>query len=77
MSVIVETGVIRLVGRCLPEDAEPLLAALADHSDFAIDVAAAQKLHLCVVQVLLAAGRSVLGAADNPVLARYLVDLLP
>ena len=55
MSVRVEAGVIHLEGRCLVEDAEPLLLALQDDSDATVSLGRTTRLHMAVVQVLLAA----------------------
>lgn len=77
MSVAVEGDRIRLVGRCPAGDAEALLVALQDHPALAVDVAGAGKLHLAVLQVLLAAGRSVTGEPQHPFLAQHAANLLP
>ncbi|RZF64122.1 hypothetical protein EWE75_12280 [Sphingomonas populi] len=66
MSVRVEAGMIHLEGRCLVEDAEPLLLALQDNADATVSLAGATRLHMAVVQVLLAA---------RPPLANIPVDL--
>lgn len=76
MSVIVESGEIRLCGRCLADDAETLLAALLNHPGTPVSIENVQKLHLAVVQVLLAAGAEVQGSPANPFLARHVVGLI-
>lgn len=77
MSVAVEADRIRLIGRCPAEDAEALLVALQDHPALGVDIAGAGKLHLAVLQVLLAAGRGVTGVPDYPDLAKHIAHLLP
>lgn len=76
MSVTVEADRIRLSGRCLAEDAETLLVALQEHPGLRVDIGGAQKLHLAVVQVLLAARPEIVGVPDNAFLAAHVVDLL-
>jgi len=55
MSVRVEAGMVHLTGRCLVEDAEPLLLALQDDAGAIVSLAGVARLHMAVVQVLLAA----------------------
>ena len=76
MSVRVENGVIHLTGRCLAEDAEPLLVALQDDPARRVDVAGVHRLHLAVLQILLAARPAVNGGPDSVFLARHLINLL-
>lgn len=76
MSVTVEDGVIRLSGRCGAEEAESLLVALQEGEDPIVDVGSAQKLHMAVAQVLLAANPAVRGAPENTFLAERLLPLL-
>ncbi len=68
MSVVVDPAAIHLTGRCVIDDAEPLIAALQDHPGRPVNIAGAQKLHLAVVQVLLAARPRLIGGPDNPIL---------
>jgi hypothetical protein len=75
VSVVVEPSAIRLSGRCLVDDVEPLLAALLEHPERPVDVAGIQKLHLAVLQVLLAAQREVTGLPDNAFVAQHLQHL--
>ena len=65
MSVRVGHKAIFLEGNCVVEDAEPLLAALLDYPDHAIDVTGLVGAHLAVVQLLHAAGRSIRGQSDD------------
>lgn len=76
MSVTVEDGVIRLSGRCSAEDAESLLVALQEREDAIVDLEGAQKLHMAVAQVLLAARPLVRGAPEDAFLADRLLPLL-
>ena len=64
MSVRVERGMVHLTGRCLVEDAEPLLLALQDDAGAIVSLAGVTRLHMAVVQVLLAARAPL---ADVPV----------
>lgn len=76
MSVRVEQETIRLTGRCLADDADPLLVALQEAPWRTVDLAGATRMHLAVVQVLLAAHPRIAGIPDNAFLARYLINLL-
>lgn len=76
MSVRVDRGIVHLSGRCGAEDAETLLVALQEDRTRAVDVAAVERLHLAVAQVLLAARPVVTGTPDNAFLGRHVVDLL-
>lgn len=76
MSVSFGDNVIHLAGRCLAEDAEALLAVMLENPGAVVDVSGAQKLHLALVQILLAACPVVQGAASNTNLPRHLTDLL-
>ncbi|MEP9358334.1 hypothetical protein [Sphingomonas sp. KR3-1] len=76
MSVRVEAEVIHLTGRCLAEDAEALLVALHEGPERSVDLAGAQRLHLAVVQLLLAARPPIRGVANNSVLPVHVVNLL-
>ncbi|SDA31668.1 hypothetical protein [Sphingomonas sp. NFR15] len=73
MSVRVEAGVIHLEGRCLVEDAEPLLLALQDDADATVSLAGVTRLHMAVVQVLLAARPSLSGVPADLAVARFLL----
>lgn len=76
MSVRVEAEAIHLVGRCLAEDAEALLVALQEGSGRVVDLEGAQRLHLAVVQILLAARPPIRGVPDHEFIAGHLVNLL-
>ena len=76
MSVRLAGAVIHLEGRCLVEDAEALLLALQDAPAAAIEIGGATRIHLAVVQVLLAAGRVVTGAPGDAVISNHLLQSL-
>ena len=76
MTVRIEPDGIHLVGRCSAEDADALLVALQEQPGCTVDLGAAQRLHLAVAQVLLAARPPVRGVPANGFLARYLLNLL-
>ncbi|WP_294330749.1 hypothetical protein [uncultured Sphingomonas sp.] len=76
MTVRVEPDAVHLVGRCSAEDADDLLVALQEEPGRTVDLAAAQRLHLAVAQVLLAARPKISGVPASDFLARYLLNLL-
>ncbi|MET0375370.1 MAG: hypothetical protein ABW128_14080 [Rhizorhabdus sp.] len=76
MSVTVMGDVIALVGACLVEDAEPLLVALQADPGRSVDVGEATRLHLAVVQLLLAARPPLTGVPADSVLRDRLLPLL-
>lgn len=61
MTVALEKGVVLLTGDCPAGDAEELLQHLLAEPGAAIDWRSCDNAHSAVVQVLLAAGREVLG----------------
>ena len=75
MSVEVRNGVIELAADCPSEDAEALLAALLADPKVAIDWRACDRAHMAVVQVLLAAGRPVIGPPRGAFVARWVEPL--
>jgi hypothetical protein len=76
MSVTVEHGLIRLTGRCGPEDAEAVLVALQEGRDRTVDLDGVEKLHTAVAQVLLAVRPPVHGTPEDAFLANHLAILL-
>jgi hypothetical protein len=76
MSVRVEGSVVRLIGECRVEDAEPLIAALQGGAALAVDLTSAGHLHAAVVQVLLALRPPLSGPPGDPFTAEWLVPLL-
>lgn len=71
MSVRVDADGVHLEGRCMVEDAEPLLLALQDHPGARVTVARATRLHMAVVQVLLAARAPLAGLPEGMTAARF------
>lgn len=63
MSVRIEKGLIHLAGRCPAEDAEDLLRALEEHPQAVVDITGLHRLHMAVMQVLLALRPSIRGPA--------------
>lgn len=76
MTIIARENGIALIGECRVEDAETLLQKLRDAPDAPIDIAACGRLHMAILQVLLAAGRPVRGVPGDPFLQRWLLPLL-
>lgn len=76
MTVRIDADGIHLIGRCSAEDADTLLVALQEADDRPVDLSQAQRLHLAVAQVLLAARPPVRGVPAADFLARYLLNLL-
>ena len=72
MSVVLEGGVIRLLGDCRVEDAEKLVALLQGEAAPRVDIAAALHLHTAVVQVLLAFRPAVVGISADRFIAEWL-----
>jgi hypothetical protein len=76
MSVRVDQDVIHLEGACAVGDAETLLAALLARPAAIIDVGAATRLHLAVVQLLLTARPRVRGVPADPFLRDHVLPRL-
>lgn len=79
MSLRIEGAIILLEGRCPAGDAEELLAALVDRPDAIVDIGGIQKMHMAVLQVLLAVrpavtGRPVAGALSQDIFHRLISD---
>ena len=66
-----EIGSVALVGACEAEDAEPLLELLQEHPEATIDWRECSGAHTSIVQLLLAAGRPVLGPPMDEFLKRW------
>jgi hypothetical protein len=54
MSVSLDGEIIRLVGRCHVEDAEPLLVLLQAGHGRTVDLSGSEMLHTAIVQLILA-----------------------
>ena len=73
MSIALGGDAIRLTSDCPVEDAETLLALLQQNPLAAIDIEDCGRLHMAVVQVLLAAARPVRGEPANPFVRKWLL----
>jgi hypothetical protein len=76
MSVRLEAGRIRLDGDCPVEDAETLLGLLQKYSSAPIDIKDCGRIHMAVMQILLAAQRPVHGVPGNTFVREWLVPQL-
>jgi hypothetical protein len=65
-------GTILLEGDCPVEDAETLLQLVQANSGAAIDWTSCQYLHTAVLQVVLAAARSVVGPCGDDFVGRWI-----
>lgn len=78
MTVSINSDAIVLPRACAVEEAETLRAALLDHPGLPVEVAALERAHLAVIQVLLVAGRALRGVPADPLLRDVaLASLLP
>ena len=66
---LAEPGVIALSGCCPSEDAETLLRFLVEDADAVVDWRDCAFAHTAVVQVLVAAGRTLRGPPSQNILA--------
>lgn len=73
MSVAFAADSIRLTGDCSVEEAETLLALLQENATASIDIKDCGRLHMAVMQVLLAAARPVRGDPANAFVREWLV----
>lgn len=76
MSIAVDGDIIRLAGRCGAEEAETLLVALRDNPGTLVDLGEAQRLHLAIVQILLAVRPQLAGRPNDPFLLRHVLPAL-
>jgi hypothetical protein len=75
MTVTLDGDLIRLVGDCPVEDAEPLLGHLSTGGEPVVDLRQSGQLHTAVVQVLLARKAKVLGPSGDMFLETWLLPL--
>jgi hypothetical protein len=75
MTVQVVDDVVRLTGHCPVEEAETLLAALAEGAR-AIDLTDATRLHFALVQILAIARPAIAGLPNEPFLRDMLMPAL-
>lgn len=71
-----DSGEIRLEGRCPSADAETLLSRLAGDPDAVVDWRACEYAHAAVVQVLLAARPPMVGPAGGAFLETFVAPLI-
>lgn len=76
MTVMIEQSVVRLIGSCGVEDAEPLLSAIEDDPQRPIDVSGLVRAHMAVVQLLVMARPPIEGSPDGAFLREMLIPLL-
>ena len=74
MSIRVEHGVVRLEGSCLVEDAEALLLAFQEGCR-QVDIGSATRLHLAIVQLLIAFRPQVSVIPDNSFIRLHILPL--
>jgi hypothetical protein len=71
-----DLGTIVLEGDCAVEDAEPLLQLLQATPGGRCDWTRCSHLHTAVVQVVLAAGPTLIGPCGDPWTERWIASLL-
>jgi hypothetical protein len=76
MSIVVEGGVVRLLGQCGADDVEALIAALQDGGQIAADFSATDHLHGAVLQTLLIFTPEVLGSPRDSFVRTWLIPVL-
>ena len=76
MSVHWDGDLIRLIGDCRVEDAEPLLTLLQAHAGAAVELSGADHLHTAVVRVLLAVRPDIRGNSRDSFCREWIQPLL-
>jgi hypothetical protein len=76
MTVRIEQDVIHLEGQCRVEEAEALLVAFQEGGARIVDVGQLGRLHLSLVQILLAWRPEIRGVPGDPFLRDRLLPLL-
>ena len=76
MTVRLVDGAIVLEGACPVEDAEPLQSLLLQYPEAAVDWRACDVAHTAVLQILLAARRSIKGPARAAFLQDFILPVL-
>lgn len=76
MSVIRDGDVIRLVGNCGVEDAEPLATHCSAAPGTPVDMTAAGQLHSAMVQALLDFKPAIRGVPADPFAAAWILPAL-
>ena len=76
MTVRVDEDIVHLEGACPVNDAEPLLAALQVIPAVIVDVSTVTRLHLAVVQLLMASRATIRGVPADPFLRDFVLPQL-
>ena len=76
MTVVRDGDVVRLVGLCRVEDAEPLTALLQGVFYSTLDLSSCEGLHAAVLQAILAFRPTITGTPANPFLKDQLLPAL-
>jgi hypothetical protein len=76
MTVIRDGEVVRLVGLCRVEDAEPLTVLLQGFSNSTLDLSACESLHAAVLQAILVFRPKLIGVPDVPFLRDRLLPAI-
>ena len=76
MTVVRDGDVVRLVGLCRVEDAEPLTALLQGLADSTLDLSACDGLHAAVVQAILAFRPEIVGTPHEAFLRDRLLPAI-
>lgn len=76
MTVAMRQGIIHLEGSCPSGDAEELLQLLLAHAAASVDLRTCDAAHTAVVQVLMAAGRAIVGPPRDAVLKSIVAPAL-
>ncbi len=75
MTIRIDDQTIFLEGICRVEDAEPLLQAITSSPDAMADIGGATRIHLALIQILIAAQTPVKGVPADPFLRDRLRSL--
>jgi hypothetical protein len=76
MTVIRDGEIVRLVGLCRVEDAEPVTALLQGVSDSTLDLSACEGLHAAVLQAILAFRPTIVGIPEDAFLRDRLLPAM-
>jgi hypothetical protein len=76
MTVTLDGDVVRLVGLCRVEDAEPLAALLQGVCDSTLDLSACEGLHAAVLQAILAFRPTIVGVPGDAFLRDRLLPAI-
>jgi hypothetical protein len=76
MTVVRDGDLVRLVGLCRVEDAEPLTALLQGAFDSTLDLSACEGLHAAVLQAILAFRPKLVGVPGDAFLRDHLLPAI-